>query len=87
MAAATKTPVSTLDTAGEGGAWGIALLASFMVREDRAQTLPKFLDAVFASRMSAAVPPDPADVAGFDQFFQRYQRGMAIERAAIESLA
>lgn len=86
MAAATNIPVSTLETAGEGGAWGIALLASFTLRENREQTLPEFLDAVFSDAMSEPIQPDPADVEGFEQFFQRYQRGLSIERAAIKHL-
>ena len=87
MAAATKTPVAVLDTAGEGGAWGIALLAGYLVREETAQSLPEFLGPVFAQSMSEAVRPDPADVAGFEEFFRRYHHGLVIERAAVESLS
>ena len=87
MAAATNTPVSTLATAGEGGAWGIALLAAYMTRETREQTLPAFLEQVFAGSMSEAVQPDPTDVAGFNEFFARYHKGLAIQRAAVEALA
>jgi sugar (pentulose or hexulose) kinase len=86
MAAATRTPISTLDTAGEGGAWGIALLASYMTRQNKQESLPKFLQPVFAGSMGKAVQPDPADVAGFERFFERYHKGLAIERAAVESL-
>ncbi len=87
MAAATNAPVSTLHTAGEGGAWGIALLASYMVHKKDGETLPQFLKPIFAGSMGAAVQPDPQDVEGFNEFFERYHRGLAIERAAIESLA
>lgn len=87
MAAATGVPVSILETAGEGGAWGIALLASYMTRANRDETLPEFLIPVFAGSMSEAVQPDPLDMAGFNQFFERYHKGLAIERAAVESLA
>ncbi len=87
MAAATGTPVSVLETAGEGGAWGIALLASYMTRENRDASLPDFLKQVFAGSMGEAVEPDPSDVAGFDQFFERYHKGLPIERAAVESLS
>lgn len=87
MAAATGTPVSILETAGEGGAWGIALLASYMVRENRDESLSEFLNRVFAGSMGEAVPPDPEDVAGFEEFFERYHKGLAIERAAVEFLA
>ncbi len=87
MAAATNTPVSTLATAGEGGAWGIALLAKYMTRADRAETLPQFLGKVFEGSMSEAVQPDPDDVAGFNEFFDRYHKGLAIQQAAVETLA
>ena len=86
MAAATNTAISTLDTAGEGGAWGIALLASYMVREDEAQSLPDFLTPVFEGSMGAAVQPDAADVAGFEKYFERYRKGLPIEQAAVDSL-
>jgi sugar (pentulose or hexulose) kinase len=86
MAAATGVPVSTLETAGEGGAWGIALLASYMVQKN-GESLPEFLKPIFAGSMGAAVNPDPKDVAGFNQFFERYHQGLSIERAAVESLS
>ena len=86
MAAATETPVSVLETAGEGGAWGIALLAAFMMRDTRDQSLPEFLDLVFADSMGDAVDPDPVDVEGFMQFFDRYHLGLSIEKAAINAL-
>lgn len=86
MAAATNTPVSVLATAGEGGAWGIALLASFMVRVHRDESLPAFLEKVFTGRMGKAVEPDPEDVKGFQRFFDRYHKGLAIERAAVNNL-
>lgn len=86
MAAATGVPVSVLETAGEGGAWGIALLAAFAAREDRSLTLPAFLDNVFADSKGDAEPPSPPDAEGFDRFFERYHRGLPIERAAVEAL-
>ncbi|WP_309384403.1 xylulokinase [Cerasicoccus frondis] len=86
MAAATGAPVSTLDTAGEGGAWGIALLASFMIRDDASNTLPEFLKPVFAGSMGDAIEPDPEDITGFNRFFERYHRGLPIERAAVEAM-
>ncbi len=87
MAAATHAPVSTLETAGEGGAWGMALLAAYMRRADRQQTLPEYLDGVFAGSARNAVRPDPADVAGFDAFFERYTTGLKIEAAAVENVS
>jgi sugar (pentulose or hexulose) kinase len=85
MAAATNTPISILETAGEGGAWGIALLASYMADEG-SENLPEFLDMVFADSMGVAVKPDASDVKGFNTFFERYHKGLPMERAAIETL-
>ena len=87
MAAATGTPVSVVETAGEGGAWGMALLAAFMQRSDRAQALPDYLDAVFASSAGSRVAPSDADVAGFDAYFARYTAALAAERAAVQQLS
>ncbi len=84
MAAATNTPVSVMATAGEGGAWGMALLAAYMVREDRSRSLPEFLERIFADSMTEALKPDPSDVQGFEAFFQRYTAGLPVERAAVE---
>jgi sugar (pentulose or hexulose) kinase len=87
MAAATNVPVSVMETAGEGGAWGIALLASFMLNRTESQTLEDFLkQRVFAGETGSSVSPDPKDVAGFNEFMKRYNQGLAIERAAVENL-
>jgi sugar (pentulose or hexulose) kinase len=86
MAAALDTPVSLPATAGEGGAWGMALLAAYMVRADAAQSLPDYLDERIAGSIGKPVPPDPRDVAGFAEFFARYRRGLAVEAKAIEAL-
>lgn len=87
MAAAMKTPVSVLETAGEGGAWGVALLAAYSVRTEAAQTLPEFLKPVFAASMGEPMRASAADMDGFEAFFARYQEGLPIERAAVESLS
>jgi len=86
MAAATGVPVSVLKTAGEGGAWGIALLAAYRVNKKHGETLPEFLNPIFAGSMGTAVNPDPEDAEGFNRFFERYHKGLAIERAAVESM-
>jgi sugar (pentulose or hexulose) kinase len=86
MAAALGVPVSIPATAGEGGAWGMAVLAAYMLRDDAGQSLPDYLDARIASLIGAAIAPDPADVAGFEVFFARHRKGLAIERAAVEAL-
>ena len=84
MAAATNTAVSVPATAGEGGSWGMALLAAYAAREDRGVTLAGFLDQVIGDSIGAAMEPDPADVEGFNRFFQRYTDGLPIEHAAVE---
>ena len=85
MAAAAKTPCRVLKTAGEGGAWGIALLADYLSHKD--MDLSSYLDTiVFASAESSIVAPDEKDIEGFDKFFRRYHEGLAIERAAVEHL-
>lgn len=87
MAAATTVPISVMETAGEGGAWGIALLASYMVNRVTDESLADFLNAkVFAGKLGARVEPDPVDVAGYNEFMKRYTQGLAIERAAVEFL-
>ncbi len=86
MAAATRVPVSLLQTAGEGGAWGIALLASYLVNRNTPETLADYLKKVFAGNESRPVEPRPEDVAGFNRYLERYHRGLAIERAAVDCL-
>ncbi len=86
MAAALGVPVSVPETAGEGGAWGMAVLAAYLLRSDRAQSLPDFLDERIATRIGAPVLPDPRDVEGFAQFFARHEQGLSVERAAIKAL-
>ena len=88
MAGALNAPVSVMETAGEGGAWGIALLASYMVHKSEGEGLDKFLEEkVFAGEAGSTLDPDPADVAGFEAFFQNaYSAGLPIEKAAVECL-
>jgi sugar (pentulose or hexulose) kinase len=86
MAAALGVPVSVAGTAGEGGAWGMAVLASYLVRDDHEQSLPDYLDAWIAGRIGAPVEPDPRDVEGFATFYARHTAGLAIERTAVEVL-
>lgn len=86
MSAATGVPISILKTAGEGGAWGIALLASFMAREDKSIQLQEFLSDVFDGSMGDAVKPSIKDIEGFNTFFKRYHKGLAIEKSSIENL-
>jgi sugar (pentulose or hexulose) kinase len=87
MAAATQVPVSVMETAGEGGAWGMALLAAYMRRKTAHETLEFYLASrVFAGQAVTTIDPDPRDVGGFTAFMERYARGLAIERAAGNAL-
>ncbi len=87
MAAALNVPVSVMETAGEGGAWGIALLASYMLRKSENEPLEAYLASrVFAGESGTTIAPDPADVDGFTAFMVRYKRGLPIERAAVDGL-
>lgn len=87
MAAAINVPVSVMETAGEGGAWGIALLASYMINKADNEQLDEFLNnRIFAGQQVSSVEPDPKDVAGFNEFMKRYTRGLAIEKAAVDNL-
>lgn len=87
VAAAVNVPVSVMKTAGEGGAWGIAVLANYMVKKGADETLSDYLShKVFAGEESVRMAPDASDVAGFETFIERYKKGLAIERAAIDSM-
>ncbi|WP_046179465.1 xylulokinase [Domibacillus tundrae] len=87
MAAAMNAPVSVMETAGEGGAWGIALLASFMNNREENESLEEYLDKkVFVYNDGVKVDADEKDVEGFEVFINRYKQGLTIEQAAIDSL-
>lgn len=86
MAAAVDAPVSVMKTASEGGAWGIAILASYM-QHKKGESLAEFLNQiVFAGQEATVLQPEAEDVEGFNQFIERYKNGLQIERAAIDSL-
>lgn len=87
LAAAMDAPVSVMETAGEGGAWGIALLASYMKNKAEGENLSDYLnEKVFAGNKGSKMEPDSADVAGFDEFIKRYKAGFPMEKAAIENM-
>jgi sugar (pentulose or hexulose) kinase len=86
MAAALDVPVSIPSTAGEGGAWGMAVLAAFMLQAETGQSLADYLDDRISGRIGKPIRPHPRDVAGFEAFFARHARGLAIERAAVEAM-
>ncbi|MGG3121877.1 FGGY-family carbohydrate kinase [Priestia megaterium] len=85
MAAAINTPVSVMDTAGEGGAWGMAILSSYMLNKNENESLEDFLDdKVFKEVTAQEIYPDELDVKGFEAFIKRYKKGLVIEKAAAE---
>jgi sugar (pentulose or hexulose) kinase len=87
MAAAMNVPVSVMETAGEGGAWGIALLAAYMLYRAKDEPLEAYLSKkVFAGEKGSTIAPDKKDVEGFAAFMERYKKGLAIERAAVDGL-
>lgn len=87
LAACMNAPVSVMETAGEGGAWGIALLAAYLADRKDGQSLAQYLDTeIFAGNEGTSIAPDEKDVEGFASFMQRYRKGLAIERAAIDSI-
>ena len=87
MAAALNTPVSVMESAGEGGAWGIALLAAYMLEGEHRGALEAFLaEKVFAGKAGVQAEPLAADIKGFGVFMERYRAGLVIERAAVDSL-
>ncbi len=84
---AINAPVSVMKTAGEGGAWGIALLADYMISKEDGETLDAYLEnKVFAGNEGSVIDPQPDEVDGFNEFMKRYKTGLAIERAAVDNL-
>ena len=88
LAAAFDTPIKVMSTAAEGGAWGMAVLADYLWHTNEDHTnLADFLDGcVFKDAQSTTEVPDPADVEGFEDFFARFNKGLAIEHTAIEAI-
>lgn len=87
VAAAMNVPVSVMATAGEGGAWGMAILASYMKNRAQQERLDDFLDQkVFKDIEGETIHPVAADVKGFELFMERYTAGLAIEQAAVDHL-
>ena len=84
MAAACRAPVTCMASAGEGGPYGMALLASYMDQKQEGQTLERYLaDEIFAGVRSTTLAPDPEDEAGFDRYLTQYRAALAAERAAV----
>jgi len=87
IAAALNTPVAVMETAGEGGSWGMALLAEYMCHKEQGKTLENYLEnRVFKGEQGAIAVPDPKQVQSFACFTERYKKGLAIEHAAVETM-
>jgi sugar (pentulose or hexulose) kinase len=86
LAGALDAPVAVGETASEGGAWGIAVLAAFLSRADDTDLSAYLDDHVFAGARIDVVDPDPADVAGFADYLDRYRAGLVVEAAAVAAL-
>ena len=85
MAAAANSPVAVMETAGEGGPWGMALLAAYAVHKTDGQSLQDYLNTqVFGDQKVSVVEPQAEDVEGFTNFMVHYKAGLAVERAAVE---
>mgnify|MGYP002576545147 FL=1 len=85
LAAAINSPISVMETAGEGGAWGIALLGSYLVNNDKKQSLADFLDEkVFAGNAGVEVSPTAENVAGFNAYIEKYKACLPVEEAAVK---
>jgi len=86
-AAAMNTSVSVMETAGEGGAWGIALLADYMKNKNESESLQEYLSQkIFADQSGSSMEPVKEDVEGFNQFMKRYMAGLKIEHVAVDTL-
>ena len=87
LAGALNVPVSVMATAGEGGPWGMALLAAYRVRREAGETLEAYLkDKVFAGASGITLDPDPADHEGFEAYTRRFTQALEAERAAVSHL-
>ena len=86
LAAALGSPISVMETAGEGGAWGIALLAGYLVNNPQKLSLADYLEqVVFAGNTGVSIAPTAADVEGFNRYIENYKRCLPIEQCAAET--
>ena len=87
LSAATKCPVTVMESAGEGGPYGMALLAAYCVQKEAGESLEDFLDKkVFADAKKETLCADKEDMEGFDRFLDDYKKALAVERAAVENV-
>lgn len=84
LAAALNSPISVMETAGEGGAWGMALLAGYLVNNKEERNLADYLEMdVFAGNTGTSIAPTPEEVAGFNAYIENYKACLPIEEAAV----
>jgi len=87
MAGALNIPIAVMESAGEGGAWGIALLAAYLINKEDGESLEMFLEKkIFADSAVTTIEPDPTDVKGFENYLERYRAVLEIEHAAVKHL-
>ena len=87
LAAAVNAPVTVMDTASEGGAWGIALLAAYLADKKDGEKLEDFLDnRIFKELSGETIEPAKEEIDGFDAFMDHYKAGLEIEKSAIEHM-
>ena len=87
LAAAMDAPVAVMETAGEGGPWGMAVLAAYMVNKAEGEPLETYLtDRVFNGEKGIVMQPDPDDVKGFDEYINTYKAAIESERAMVKAL-
>ncbi len=85
LAAALNSPIYVMETAGEGGAWGMALLAGYLVNNTKGQNLADYLEyQVFEGNLGTAIAPTPEDVAGFETYLKNYEKALPVEKLAAE---
>ena len=85
LAAALNSPISVMETAGEGGAWGIALLAAYLINKNGKNLADYLEDVVFAGNTGVSIAPTAEDVAGFEKYIENYKQCLPIEQAAVDS--
>lgn len=87
LAAAVNAPVTVMETASEGGPWGMALLAAYMLYGRDKCTLEEYLEKkIFSGMKGSTIEPDSKDVAGFEKFMESYRAGLSIEKSAVEAI-
>ena len=84
LAAALNSPISVMETAGEGGAWGMALLAGYLVNNKNDRNLADYLEMeVFAGNTGISISPTEEEVAGFDAYIKNYLDTLPVEESAV----